>query len=394
MRTCIKIMNVKSKDVNADPYMNSKLEENEPLGNEYGFLIENLNRIAKPLADVLELKAFEVYFSTTVEMQLERVYFTGKITPIWQQGAVISKESFLGKQYERNENRTINLPNRRIGELNNMLKDKAYGQVCCFPILLEHTPVGMICCAHIRRSMLTEREMNLLEAVSGWIAGIIQYERRSGQIRAEIITMERERIGMDLHDGIIQTLYGIGLSMENARMNLEQGKGNAIKSISKSLEAIQSAIGDIRAYILDLRPRQLQHTNLFEGMQSLAREFRANTMVNVDLDGKKEDVEHLARAQVDALFHIFQEALSNTAKHAGATSVSVRLWRPKDHVMLRINDNGEGFELPDPNKRIGHGLANMRARAESAGGGLEVVSIRHQGTILTTWVPFIPEKKE
>ena len=128
-------------------------------------------------------------------------------------------------------------------------------------------------------------------------------------------------------------------------------------------------------------------------MRSLAREFRANTMVNVDLDGKKEDVDGLARAQVDALFHIFQEALSNTAKHARATTVSVRLWRPKDRVMLRISDNGKGFEVPDSHKRIGHGLANMRARAESAGGGMEVVSIRRQGTILTTWVPFIPEQK-
>jgi signal transduction histidine kinase len=181
--------------------------------------------------------------------------------------------------------------------------------------------------------------------------------------------------------------------MENARMNLEQGKGNPVKLISKSLEAIQAAIADIRAYILDLRPRQLQHANLFEGMQSLAREFRANTMVHVDLDGRKEDVEGLARTQVDALFHIYQEALSNTAKHAGATTVSVRLWRPKDRVMLRISDNGKGFEVPDPNKRIGHGLSNMRARAESAGGGLEVVSIRRQGTILTTWVPFIAEQK-
>jgi len=387
-------MDVKSKDKYSDPSPGDKTSENVAVGTQYAYLIENLNRIVKPLVDVLEIKAFEVYFSDPAEKILERVFHTGEISTIWQHGVVIDGKSFLGKQYERAESRTINLPNRRIDDLNNTLKDKAYGQVCCFPVLLDNVHIGMICTAHIRRSMLTDREMNLLKAISRWIAGVFQYERRNRQIRAEIIIKERERIGMDLHDGIIQSLYGIGLSMDNARMNLEQGKGNAIESISKSLEAIQSAIADIRAYILGLRPRQLQHTNLFEGMRSLAREFRANTMVNVDLDGKKEDVSGLARAQVDALFHIFQEALSNTAKHARATTVSVRLWRPKDRVMLRISDNGKGFDVPDSGKRIGHGLANMRARAESAGGGMEVISIRRQGTILTTWVPFISEQKQ
>jgi signal transduction histidine kinase len=65
--------------------------------------------------------------------------------------------------------------------------------------------------------------------------------------------------------------------------------------------------------------------------------------------------------------------------------------------MLRISDDGQGFEVlasTDSKKRIGHGLANMRARAEGAGGGMEVVSIRRQGTILTAWVPFIPEGKQ
>jgi signal transduction histidine kinase len=201
---------------------------------------------------------------------------------------------------------------------------------------------------------------------------------------------------MDLHDGIIQSLYGIGLAMDNARDDLKNGKGDAIAMITQTLEAIQSAIADIRAYILDLRPRQLQHANLFEGMRSLAREFRANTLVNVDLDGRTEDSDGLARPQVEALFHIYQEALSNTAKHAQATNVSVRLWRNRDRMMLRISDDGQGFELPatiDPKKRIGHGLGNMRARAESAGGGMEVVSIRKQGTILTAWVPFIQESE-
>lgn len=375
------------------PAEKASLKDPSPEGSEYTYLVENLNRIVKPVAEILGLEAFEVYLLNSFSGGLACVYHTGDLDSIWQEGALASENGFLSKQYTRVESRTINLPNRRINDLNDELKEKAFGQVSCLPIVLDGSAIGMICAAHTRRSMLTDKEKDVLTAIARWIAGIFRYERRNRQLRAQIVTEERARIGMDLHDGIIQSLYGIGLSMENARMNLQQGKGNAEEMISKSLEALQSAIADIRAYILDLRPRQLRHANLFEGMCSLIREFRANTMVGVDLEGSAQEVAGLARDQVDALYHIFQEALSNTAKHARATRVSVRLWRRADRVMLRISDNGQGFDVPDSGRRIGHGLANMRARAESVGGGMEVVSIRKQGTALTAWVPFIPEQK-
>jgi signal transduction histidine kinase len=123
-------------------------------------------------------------------------------------------------------------------------------------------------------------------------------------------------------------------------------------------------------------------------MQSLIREFRANTMIEVELEGSAGEVAGLEGEQVDAIYHIFQEALSNTAKHAKATKVSVRLWRRDDRLMLRILDNGKGIEPNQPpRRRVGHGLTNMQARADGVGGGLEIISIRNQGTQLTAWVP-------
>jgi len=259
--------------------------------------------------------------------------------------------------------------------------------VASYPIFIDSIPAGMFSAVHTRRTLLNENEQAFLRTISDWIGGIVAFERRSQQLRTQIITEERERIGMDLHDGIIQSLYGIGLSMENVRINVAQGKNETVPQIEKSLEALQSAIADIRAYILDLRPRQLRHSNLFDGMQSLIREFRANTMVEVELEGSAEEVRNLEGEQIDALYHIFQEALSNTAKHAKATMVSVRLWRRDEQLLLRINDNGQGIEQPKPGRRVGHGLANMKARAEGVGGGIEVVSVRKQGTTLLAWVP-------
>ena len=353
---------------------------------ESSYLLYNLEQLLVPLANLFNLDACEVYLRSRRNVGLERIFHTGKVPEIWQLEGM-DEDGILYKSFLKGEARTFNLPNRRLTELSPALQDKAYGQAASYPILIDSISAGIFSVAHTRRNLLNENEQAFLRAISSWIGGIAAFERRSQQMRTQIITEERERIGMDLHDGIIQSLYGIGLSMENVRLNVEQGRNETVTQIEKSLEALQSAIADIRAYILDLRPRQLRHSNLFDGIQSLIREFRANTMVDVELEGSAEEVKDLQGEQIEALYHIFQEALSNTAKHAKATRVSVRLWRRDDRLLLRINDDGQGIEQPRPGRRVGHGLANMKARAEGVGGGIEVVSVRKQGTTLLAWVP-------
>ena len=358
------------------------------------FLLSNLNLLLSAACGLLNLDAVEVYLRNKRSGEMERVFQYGKIEAIWEVSRIADRNSFLSRVFQKNDNPLVNLPNRRFPDLNPALQASGYGQAAAYPIFIELMPIGIFSLAHSRRNLLTENEQQFFRRVSSWIGGIIAYERNSQQQRTQIITEERERIGMDLHDGIIQSLYGIGLSMENVRLGVEKGSKGTIKQIDLSLEALKSAIADIRAYILDLRPRQLRHSNLFESMQSLIREFRANTMVEVELNGSAAEVAGLEGEQVDALYHIFQEALSNTAKHAKATIVSVRLWRREDRLLLRVLDNGKGIETnpSQPRRRVGHGLTNMQARAEGVGGGLEIISIRNQGTQLTAWVPLGSKK--
>jgi signal transduction histidine kinase len=357
------------------------------------FLIKNIRHILHALADLQDLDALEVFLKIPGEKNLEKLFHAGHLEDIWSEDAYSGSSSLLRRYLLKGEVRAINLPNRRIEALSHSLKDKAFGQVLCLPIIVRNKPTGMICAAHTRKKFLSDHEMEFLQSITDWIAGLMDYEQHNKRIREEIVTDERERIGMDLHDGIIQSLYGIGLSLEHARVDLNNGKSNGVAEIEKSMKALEGAIADIRAYILDLRPRQLRHSNLLEGMRSLIREFRANTMVDVDLTGSPQDVDGLARPQMEALYHIFQESLSNTAKHARATLVTVRLWRQDDRVMLRVRDDGTGFEIKKPDHRIGHGLSNMKARAEGVGGGIEVISIRKQGTTLLAWMPYIKEEE-
>lgn len=367
----------------------SSMDVDSPENEEAGLYEINLERILHPLVNLLNLDACEVYLRNRLNGEMQRVFHNGRLEKIWAITSFSDLHEFVSKKLDKGETRIINLPSRRLPDLNPWLKEKAFGQVICCPILVENACAGFLCAAHTRRSLLNENELVFLKASGEWIGDVIASSQRNQQIRMRIISEERERIGMDLHDGIIQSLYGIGLSMENARLSLEQGKNGTQRMIQSSLQALQSAIADIRAYILNLRPRQLRHSNLYEGMQSLLRELRANTMIEADLEGSAEVCAGLAREQTDALYHIFQEALSNIAKHAKASRVNVRLWQRDERLMLRINDNGSGFELSKPGRRSGHGLNNMRARAEAAGGGMEIVSIRKQGTTLLAWVPLV-----
>lgn len=386
------------KKVSKEPESNAPVEYSQgsppQAEKETIFLELNLERILSPLVGLLDLDACEVFLRNKRGGELCCLFHSGRLSHIWNRNPKSADHELFTRQMMKGEARVINLPNRRIQDLNPELKERAYGQVICYPILVDGGQVGFYCVAHSRRNLLTDNEMNFLRSLGQWMGDTIAADQKNRQIRTQIIGEERERIGMDLHDGIIQSLYGIGLSIENARLSLDEDANGTRSLIESSLKALQSAIADIRAYILNLRPRQLRHSHLTEGMQSLIREFRANTMIEVEMEGKPEVSSGLAREQTDALYHIFQEALSNIAKHAKATKVSVRLWRREDRLLLRINDNGTGFDLAKPGRRSGQGLKNMRARAEGAGGGMEVVSIRKQGSTLMAWVPWVEKKRE
>jgi signal transduction histidine kinase len=197
---------------------------------------------------------------------------------------------------------------------------------------------------------------------------------------------ERDRIGMDLHDGIIQSIYGVGLGLEGAQLMLDEDPKAAKERINHAIDGLNQAIRDIRAYILDLRPRQLGNEGLVNGINRLITEYRANTFSEVNFTGS-EELQDLSHAQSLALFHICQEALANVAKHANAKNVQVAVWTTQDRVLLEITDDGKGFDVEKIKTSIGHGLANMHTRAHAVGGEVDISSTLNEGTTILVWIP-------
>lgn len=235
-------------------------------------------------------------------------------------------------------------------------------------------------------------DQQLIELLAANAAIAIKNARLYEQVGRLAIVEERSRIGMDLHDGVIQAIYAVGLTLESVRLLLsEQGQeqAEAISVIDKAIDSLNDAIRDIRNFILDLRPRRYEG-ELLQGLARLAREFQANTMIPVTVDVAAKSTQGLRPEISRALFFTTQEALANVARHAKASNVVIRARREDQTIALQVEDDGVGFDVENKAQTTGHGLANMRARSEELGGHFEVVSGAGAGTCIQFRLPLNP----
>ncbi|HRQ40918.1 MAG TPA: GAF domain-containing sensor histidine kinase [Chloroflexota bacterium] len=232
----------------------------------------------------------------------------------------------------------------------------------------------------------TAEDQEVVEFLAAHAAIAIQNARLYEQVSRLAIIEERTRIGMDLHDGIIQSIYAVGLTLESARLALPGAPDEADMLLRRVIEGLNDTIRDIRNYILDLRPHRFRG-DLQEGLERLVREFQANAMIPVDLQAEAEDMITTPTAVARALFLTTQEALANVARHANATHVIIRLTRQNGVIDMMVQDDGRGFNRAARNYSVGHGLSNMRARAEDLGGKFSIQSTPGQGTAIHLTLP-------
>jgi signal transduction histidine kinase len=223
-------------------------------------------------------------------------------------------------------------------------------------------------------------------------AGIaIENARLHDQVQRLAIVEERERIGRDLHDGIIQSLYAVGLSLEDLPDLMEESPGEAAARIDRAIESLNLTIRDIRNFIFGLRPELLEQADLGTALGALADEFRLNTLVDIDLDLGEVPAD-LPPDERTHLLQIARECLSNIARHSKATRASLSLSEIDSWLVLEVRDNGRGFD-PTAVRGAGHqGLANMRGRAHALGGELAIDSELGTGTRIIVSLP--PREQE
>lgn len=214
------------------------------------------------------------------------------------------------------------------------------------------------------------------------------HKRVEAQRRRLAILEERQRIGMDLHDGAIQALYAVGLSLEALRRTLPPEAEACRERVSAAQAQLNGVIQDLRNYILDAHLPGLQAPFLRQGLLDLAERLRAEGGIAVAVDVPAPEDEEELPAEVSLhLLHIAREAVSNVLRHAQARRVDLRLSLRDGSAVLSVADDGRGFDPADDPEEGKLGLRNMRSRARLLGGTFLVSSGPGRGTEVRVEVP-------
>lgn len=206
----------------------------------------------------------------------------------------------------------------------------------------------------------------------------------------EIISQERNRLARELHDSVSQQLFAASMLMSA----INETKAPADERETKQLKMVESMIHqsqlEMRALLLHLRPVALKGKTLQEGIEELIIEL--SQKVTMEINWKVEDFP-LDKGVEDHLFRILQESLSNTLRHSKANELEVLLINRDGFVILRVVDDGIGFDVEE-SKAGSYGMQNMYERAVEIGGTLKIVSVKNKGTRLEVKVPILKVKDE
>jgi len=226
---------------------------------------------------------------------------------------------------------------------------------------------------------VASRTEKLSEAISD-LEKVDEQRRRllSHVVRAQ--EEERTRIANDIHDDPLQKLVAAKMKAEILQHQL--GDAEELEGIKESL---RSCISSLRLLLFDLRPPILDE----EGVGAAIRYVLEQWNTGVGFDVRDELGDEIPGETRVIFYRIAHEALSNARKHAEATHLEIALERRSDGYLLRISDNGVGFDpLEDAATKPGHlGLVAMRERAEMAGGRINLHSLPGSGTVLEVWMP-------
>lgn len=349
---------------------------------------EILDRGLTQLMDYLRLEVGEIFLKVEDSKTLQMMVHRGEgLDNLWRSSTYLIGESTVGRTAQNGIPVVLNLTEYEYADLNPDTRLQGIHQLAVLPMNGRRGVVGVLCVATYQPQPLDDLEVQFVQAISSWMATAIENVHLNETGKRLAVLEERDRFGMDLHDGIIQSIYAVGLTLEHARLLMAEDQEKAVSRIDQAIKDLNHTIRDIRAYILDLRPRQLNDESLMEGIQRLVQEFKANTFIDVNIQGAENEISLLPETHAVALFHICQESLANIAKHAKAHRVEIVVWATPDRVLLEVQDDGRGFDLNKVKMTIGHGLSNIETRAANVGGAVDISSEPGKGTSVLAWVP-------
>jgi signal transduction histidine kinase len=232
----------------------------------------------------------------------------------------------------------------------------------------------------------TDEDQRLIEMLAAHAALAIESARLYERSRELSAIEERNRLARDLHDSVVQKLFGIGLAARSASVLLERDSGAARDQVERLGELAQEAGEELRSLVFQLRPAELETDGLGPALRKHVEVLRRvhRREIELELSGGAS----LAPKPAAEVFRIAQEALGNALRHSGAGHIAVRLSEPNGRLLLTVEDDGVGFEPESAALRSRRlGLTSMEERASALGGSLSVESRPGAGATIGLEVP-------
>jgi signal transduction histidine kinase len=288
-------------------------------------------------------------------------------------GVIMHEREILRLEHIRDDPRSVGFPE------NHPYMDRLLG----VPIQAGQQLFGMLYLTDRLDDLpFTQEDQWLVESLAGYAALAIAGTQLSEQHGRLTLLEERERVGMELHDGIIQSLYAIGMQLQLLRLS-QPAVGDEVAKVTQSLDAV---IEDIRRYILNLKVATYEQKTVHDCLADVITRLHIPDALTVRINAPNRQPP-FAPPVVEAICQIAYEAVSNIIRHANATEVVIDVNESATRFQMVIQDNGRGFNPNAPLNHGGLGLSNIVQRARIYRGEVVIDSTPGKGTRLILTIP-------
>ncbi len=281
---------------------------------------------------------------------------------------VTSKESLWNLSPERM------IPQFASGDDASPLKTPHYSNWAVVPLIVQEQVIGVLVLSFPKGTLF---DASFVQTIAGQCAQAMHRAQLYEQVQRASAIEERQRLARDLHDAVSQTLFSASIMAESLPHLLKRNPDSAFEKLSDVARLIRGASAEMRTLLLELRPASLVNSDLDALIIQLSQAIQARKQIRFSINISKP-LDALPTDAHIAFYRVAQEALNNIVKHAHATEVHIHLNSTPSGAELRIQDDGQGFDMD--NSHIGLGLGMMDERAEAIGAVLEINSQVGQGT--------------
>lgn len=341
------------------------------------------------------IETFKNTFSQIVDVQALMLWV--KENDVWKilyyDGRVTPKDALTGEALARFDGKKQPIVYqdrvRKLGPIDEFFKKDMKAFVYS-PMVVEDETIGMLVVAKSRARSFGEDEIHSIATLSNQLAVAVKTRFLIEEKEKRIILEERNRIARGIHDGVAQTLAGAVMKLETAERKFNRNPEETIKLIRDSMDKLRLSLREVRESIYELRPYPTERVGLSTAIKKRIEMVKDEYNIKFSFDIRGQEVPLSSMVEKE-LFDIFQESLQNTIKHARATEIDVLLSYQKEHIVLKIKDNGVGFSLFQAMVKAQNnphfGILNMNDAAEKINATLQIDSKEGEGTDITLTVP-------